>query len=613
MSRRARLPARVRRAARALLERTESAGRARTTGGTDTGTVATRPATPAVDLDRIPAAPVRPRLDDITVALAAGDRLRAGLAWECRQRDLEPATWQQALAGPPDLALLELVGGRVPGWGQADGAELAELAIGCRRAGIPIALWVTAGATSPDIAPGLVQVADAVFIADPAAVDGWRARWPDRRIEPLEPAAQPRLSAPHQGGPGASRELPGCLIVDPRGPGATAAMILDDLVGPAVRPLPNADLDVWRIEPASAAKLPAGVRARERGTLPYPQAAVRLGRYRVLVDAGRSDPDSTWTVLEAGAAGTAVVTSAAQWAGLPAEIAAQVGAADDPSALRSEIVARTSQPELRDREATRLQRAVLAGHTYAHRVDRLLGHLGRPVPAAPRSVSAVVPTNRTHELDNVFENIGRQHHSAVELVLVLHGLHPNTADLRARAKELGVADLTIVEADAALTLGACMNLGIDAAAGAYIAKMDDDNFYGRHYLTDLVLAFDYTDAGIVGKWAHYVWLRSTGAVVLRYVAAEHTYERRVQGGSMVIEADLARRLRFSDLPRAVDTDLLDRAIADGVRIYSADRFNFVSVRGTDRNAHTWKVADSTFMTGTGRLVFYGDPRIHVEV
>jgi hypothetical protein len=72
-------------------------------------------------------------------------------------------------------------------------------------------------------------------------------------------------------------------------------------------------------------------------------------------------------------------------------------------------------------------------------------------------------------------------------------------------------------------------------------------------------------------------------------------------------------MRFSDLPRAVDTDLLDRALADGVRIYSADRFNFVSVRGADRYAHTWTVADSTFLTSTGRLVFYGDPREHVEV
>ncbi|HKE53093.1 MAG TPA: glycosyltransferase [Actinomycetes bacterium] len=611
MSRRARLPARVRRVARALLDRAGPAGG--TSGATVAATATNRPASVAVGQDRVPTPSDRPRISDITVGLAAGERLRTGLAWEWRQRLLEPPSWQQTLAGRPDLVLLELAGDRVPGWGPADSAELVELVAGCRRAGTPIALWVTAGAASPNTAAGLVEAADVVFIADADAIDRWRSRWPNQKIEPLEPAAQPRLSAPYHGGPGARRELAGCLVVDPEGPGKQAAEILEDLVGPAIRPLAKTDLDVWRIEPASAAKLPGGLRARERGVLPYPEAAVQIGSYRVLVDAGRSDPGSTWAVLEAGAAGTAVVTSAAQWAGLPAEIAAQVGTADDQSALRSEIVARASQPELRDREATRLQRAVLAGHTYAHRVDRLLTHLGRPVPAAARPVSAVVPTNRAHELDNVFENIGRQHHSDVELVLVLHGLRLNIADLRARAKELGVADLTVVAADPALTLGMCMNLGIDAASGAYIAKMDDDNYYGRHYLSDLVRAFDYTDAGIVGKWAHYVWLRSTGAVVLRYVAAEHTFERRVQGGSMVIEGDLARRLRFADLPRAVDTDLLDRAIGDGVRIYSADRFNFVSVRGTDRQAHTWKVADSTFMTGSGRLVFYGDPRTHVEV
>jgi hypothetical protein len=54
-------------------------------------------------------------------------------------------------------------------------------------------------------------------------------------------------------------------------------------------------------------------------------------------------------------------------------------------------------------------------------------------------------------------------------------------------------------------------------------------------------------------------------------------------------------------------------MADGVRIYSGDRFNFVSVRGTDRNAHTWAVSDATFMTASGRLMFYGDPRVHVDV
>ena len=147
----------------------------------------------------------------------------------------------------------------------------------------------------------------------------------------------------------------------------------------------------------------------------------------------------------------------------------------------------------------------------------------------------------------------------------------------------------------------------------YIAKMDDDNIYGPRYLSDLLAAFAYTDAGIVGKWAHYVWLRSTGAVVLRYPDSEHRYERRIQGGSMLFAGDVAREVRFSDIPRAVDSDILDRSMEQGVRVYSGDRYNYVSVRGDDRHSHTWTVTDSTFLTATGRLLFYGDPTTHVSL
>jgi hypothetical protein len=231
-------------------------------------------------------------------------------------------------------------------------------------------------------------------------------------------------------------------------------------------------------------------------------------------------------------------------------------------------------------------------------------------------VSVVVPTNRTYEFGNVLDNLSRQEHvtrGLVELILVLHGLEVNARDLRARARDVGIENVTTIEADRSHTLGACMNMGLDAAGGDLIAKMDDDNYYGRYYLTDLMAAFDYTDAGIVGKWAHYVWLRSTGAVILRCRYAEHRYDRLVQGGSMLMKADVAHAVRFGDKARGVDTDFLDRARLAGVLTYSADRFNYVSIRGIDRNAHTWTIADTAMMNKAGALVFYGDPRPHVNV
>ncbi|SDT19085.1 hypothetical protein SAMN04489752_3632, partial [Brevibacterium siliguriense] len=47
---------------------------------------------------------------------------------------------------------------------------------------------------------------------------------------------------------------------------------------------------------------------------------------------------------------------------------------------------------------------------------------------------------------------------------------------------------------------------------------------------------------------------------------------------------------FAERTLGEDTELQQRLIASGAQIYSADRFNFVQVRGY--HAHTWSVDDS---------------------
>src|SRR5690606_6476533 len=163
-------------------------------------------------------------------------------------------------------------------------------------------------------------------------------------------------------------------------------------------------------------------------------------------------------------------------------------------------------------EALRLHRAVLAGHTYDHRARSILGALGKTTERPSRSVSAVAPTNRAHEIGNIFDNMARQAYPELELVLVLHGLDVDDAELQAQAADKGFNNLTIVHAGNLLTLGMCIKRGIDAASRAHIAQIDDDNYCGKRYLPDLLAAFDYTDARVVGKWGHYGWLRSTDAV-----------------------------------------------------------------------------------------------------
>ncbi|MGH3434494.1 MAG: glycosyltransferase, partial [Thermocrispum sp.] len=477
-----------------------------------------------------PADPV-PALPGLRAAVAGDAQLLACLAWEWSQQELTTENWPAVLTpGAVDLVVLQAPAGRLSGWD----AALAR----CAELELAVFVWVTGppgGVAGP--AATWVERVDRVFVDDERLLPAWPG------AELLPPAVQPRLHNPSAGRP---RQR--------------AAAVL----GPAVQGVDHGKQDQW-----------------ESDALPVSGPAV--SSYPVVVQLAQQVP---WTVLPAAAGGSSVVVSSTD--GLPADLRPLVAVADDAETLRAQVTARLWHEELADREGLVLGRAVRTGHAYARRVDALARAAGLPVQRPRRSVSAVVPTNREHELDNVFANVARQAHDPVQLVLVLHGLDPARLDVPARAKAAGIDELTLVEADSSLPLGACMNLGLGASDGEFVAKMDDDNFYGAHYLTDLVGAFDYTDAGIVGKWAHYVWLRSTGAVVLRSARCEHRYERLVQGGSMVLRADVARALRFDDsLPRGVDTDILERARRDGVRTYSADRFNYVSMRGTDRTAHTW--------------------------
>ncbi|MGB7449566.1 MAG: glycosyltransferase [Ornithinimicrobium sp.] len=538
----------------------------------------------------------------LRAGICLSPRLAQLLAPEWRQVELRPGTELDAAA--LDLVLLEVQHGSVPGWGRHQG-RLEGAVRRWSAQGLPVVVWCTRG--SPE---QLRWIGEVTAVAVASAREHERALHGGDPVLWMPAAAQPRRHRPaanFSGRRGAVTVVDGLADLEDDSP-------LADVLAPALGPLAAGDLRVVRVQGKSSwVRLPPSLAERAASPTAWEDLEDSLGQARVAVDLSGSSAAASWTSVALASSAVALVGTTTLQGDLPGELEELVPRRARAAELRSEVVARVHQEELAAREGHRARRAVLTGHTAAHRVRSIAQAAGVAAPQPGRSVSAVVPTNRVHQIDTVLENLARQSHPEVELVLVLHGLDLGADRIHARATALGLDHLVVVHADASLTLGACMNRGIDASSGRYIAKMDDDNYYGEHYLTDLVLAFGSTSAGIVGKWCHYVWLRSSDAVVLRYPDAEHSLERRIQGGSMLFDGDVVRDLRFGDLPRAVDSDILDRAVAHEVEIYSADRFNFVSIRGADPHAHTWTVADSTFMTRTGRLMFYGDPRAHVSV
>src|SRR5699024_8263798 len=246
--------------------------------------------------------------------------------------------------------------------------------------------------------------------------------------------------------------------------------------------------------------------------------------------------------------------------------------------------------ELRDRTVHLAQRRIWREHTYSHRAMTVMDSLGigytNPIPA---SVSAVVSTNRPELLKPILTTHAAQLHEDKELVIVTHGFDA-PSDLSRVAQESGVDSLVVVPASGDEAIGACLNMCIVDASGSVIAKMDDADIYGEHYLSDQLAALRFSKADLVGKQAHYMHLRGRNIVICRFPEKEHRYTNLVMGPTLVARRETFLEVPFSDRTLGEDTELQQRLISSGARIYSADRFNFVQVRGD--HAHTWAVEDS---------------------
>jgi hypothetical protein len=231
-------------------------------------------------------------------------------------------------------------------------------------------------------------------------------------------------------------------------------------------------------------------------------------------------------------------------------------------------------------------------------------------PVVPRpGVTALVSTNRPHQVEHVLAALGAQQGVDLQVTLLTHGFEADHADLRARAKEAGVERLELLSAPADVPLGACLNLLLEAADGDVVAKIDDDDLYGPQYLSDQLYALAYSGADVVGKQAHYMYLEGPDATILRFADREHRYTDRVMGPTIVAARAAAAAVGFRELARGEDTAFLEDLTQAGGTIYSADRFNFVQVRSAV-GGHSWDVTD-TELLASGEVRHYGRAATHV--
>ena len=216
------------------------------------------------------------------------------------------------------------------------------------------------------------------------------------------------------------------------------------------------------------------------------------------------------------------------------------------------------------------------------------------VEPTPGRLAAVCVSKRPDELNNVIENIRRQSRAPDEFIFVTNSADFSRAEVaHALAGLDGVVTRThLVTSDPTLTLGECLNLGLDLADGRFIAKFDDDDRYGADYLADALRAHAVSHAAIVGKHTHYALLERDQRLVMRFPGREFAFSAHLAGGTLLFDRELTGDIRFEPISIGEDRALIRACHRRGLSSFSGDRFNYLQVR-TGEN--TWSVPDEIYL------------------
>lgn len=214
------------------------------------------------------------------------------------------------------------------------------------------------------------------------------------------------------------------------------------------------------------------------------------------------------------------------------------------------------------------------------------------IPLAAVEVSVVCVTQRPFRITALADNIARQRDIDVELVIVTNsdGFDPAVVESATSVLERCI----VLSEPPSTSLGVCLNRGMAACSNRFVAKMDDDDWYGESYLADALRAHSYAGAAVVGKHTYYADVVATDARYLRFPGNEFRYSGTLAGGTLVIDRDRAGALAFEDRSIGEDRAFLRACHRRGLSTFSADRFGFVQHRGDD---NTWRATAEQFLVG----------------
>jgi hypothetical protein len=251
----------------------------------------------------------------------------------------------------------------------------------------------------------------------------------------------------------------------------------------------------------------------------------------------------------------------------------------------------------REQHSIRLRRHALRRYGSRGRWRDIAGASQVPHLEAP-NVSVLLCTRRIEMIPFALQQVANQRGVNIEVILALHGITRSSVDDTYGDLALP-PPATTVEVPASVPLGIALNHAAARAGGAYVAKMDDDDWYGPDHLADLVLSHHYSGADLVGTDAEFVYLAELDTTIRLHpdtteVPSSLSDRGIVSGGSMLMTRGVFETLGgFRPVPAYEDSELCSAVRSAGGVVYRQHGLNYLYRRGHP-SQHTWQVPTTWF-------------------
>ncbi len=221
----------------------------------------------------------------------------------------------------------------------------------------------------------------------------------------------------------------------------------------------------------------------------------------------------------------------------------------------------------------------LAEHT------QKLGH--RLLP----TVSVVLSSMRPARVTAVLTALAAQTYPHVEIALALHGVdEPLSPEFTEAVRASGAAVRTH---DRSTPFGSVLADTARHTTGDLVVKVDDDDVYGPRVIEDLVLAYLYSNADVVGKATEYLYFENLDHTAHRKFMTER-YHYQVAGGAMLLSRGVLNDIGgWRPSTNSTDRSILIRVGNSGGVGYRTQSLGYIYVRHSD--GHTWKQEDSMLL------------------